>query len=87
MFNVPLSIPSAYNAGSSKIYRLITGPRGGKKWVHIDTIFASGVYLPDASFDAGEYKITQWVNGWPCIIHHFEVKDNGKVIGLMQEDY
>lgn len=85
MFNVPLSIPSAYNAGSSKIYRLVTGPRGGKKWSHIETVHAAGVYLSDASFDAGEYKVTQWVNGFPRIIEHFEVTDAGKVNDLMVE--
>lgn len=80
MFNVPILIPAAYNAGCSKVYRLQTGVRGGRKWVLDNTIYTAGVYLPDARFDSGEWKITQWVNGWARIIHHFTVNADGSVI-------
>lgn len=81
-----LVIPGGWNVGMSKIYRLKTGKRGGKKWVVDAEIHSTGVYYPDASFEPGEYKVTQWRNGWPSIIEHFEVTEDGKVNDL-RTDY
>lgn len=69
----PISVPFAYNAGETKIYKQVIGPRGGIRWVCVNTIYASGVYFPNAQFEPGIYKMTQWANGWPRIINEFEV--------------
>lgn len=83
MFNVPLMIPAAYNASASKVYVLETGKRGGKRWTQVHTIHNAGVYLPNNRLDAGEWKVTQWVNGFPRIIHHFTVSETGEVTDLL----
>lgn len=76
MANVALMIP---NNSYSKIYAMQIGKRGGRSWKHHSNISASGVYLPDAEFSGGEWKVTSWVNGFPRIIAHFVVNADGTV--------
>lgn len=83
MFNIPMTIPHAYNAGWTKLYKMVTGPRGGKKWELSETICTFGVHLPDFAVEAGEWKLTQWVNGWPRVIAHFEVSETGEYTELL----
>lgn len=79
---VPLTIPAAHNAGWTKVYKLKVGRRGGKSWTCIQTVPVAGAHFPIATFEEGEYKLTQWVNGWPCIIEHFRVNADDTVTDL-----
>lgn len=82
-FNVQMTIPGdAYNAGYTKVYQRVTGPRGGRRWKVVHTIYTFGVSLPELRLTVGEYKFTQWRNGWPTIFEHFTLNDDGTVTEL-----